>query len=208
MLTKINNTNTNFQGIKVQTLKTPLRQIDIYSLNKRDQDFIDRMLNVVKGHQMPSDRFTISDGSSRKVYDTALNKAKALELDDNDKVLLAVENNKKITGLMSIKERGDIEVDGLTTFDSDKTTLKSLFTAAINETKKLKNFALIIPEEKLPENMRRVVREFGFRIPKLHYNRDMVIECEDLQAVSQKLNSDVKLPNARRFTDLSELFSD
>lgn len=208
MLTKINNTNPNFQGLKIQTLKAPLRQIDIYSINKSDKEFIDKMLNIVKGHELPKDKFILGGDTSREVYDAALKRAKNLNDYEFDKVLIAVENNKKITGLINIKENGDMNIQGITTLNSDKTTLKTLITAAINETKKLKDFALIVPEKSISVTMKKIFREMGFKIPEPKYNKDMVIECEDLGVVGKKLNSDMKFPTRKTSKNLSELFSD
>ena len=187
MLTKINNTNPNFQGLKIQTLKAPLRQIDIYSINKSDKEFIDKMLNIVKGHELPKDKFVLGGDSSREVYDAALKRAKKLNDYEFDKVLIAVENNKKITGLINIKENGDMNIQG---------------------TKKLKDFALIVPEKSISVTMKKIFREMGFKIPEPKYNKDMVIECEDLGVVGKKLNSDMKFPTRKTYKNLSELFSD
>lgn len=34
--------------------------IDIYSLNKNDKNFIERILNLLKGHKLPEDKLAIS----------------------------------------------------------------------------------------------------------------------------------------------------
>ena len=64
---KINN-RINFNGYKLQTFKTPLKKIEIYSLNSQDKPFIERMLNVVGGHKFTEDKHLIGGENTKEVF--------------------------------------------------------------------------------------------------------------------------------------------
>ena len=74
---KINNidSKTNFNGIKLQTIKTPLKKIDIYSLDSRDENFIKNFIESAQYAALPSDTVQIGDKLPKFIIIDALKKA-------------------------------------------------------------------------------------------------------------------------------------
>ena len=82
--------------------------IDIYSLNKNDKNFIERILNLLKGHKLPEDKLAISGRDQKASVKEALNKALKYDGDSDNKVLIAIEDNKNIVGIADYSDYGDI----------------------------------------------------------------------------------------------------
>ena len=100
--------------------------IDIYSLNKNDKNFIERVLNLLKGHKLPEDKLAISGSDQKASVKEALKKALKYDGDSDNKVLIAIEDtlymfkngiqnmgrkSLLLQMLKHVKSRGDVSAD-------------------------------------------------------------------------------------------------
>lgn len=179
----------NFQAYKLNSIKKGLQKIDIYSINTEDKILIDRMLNVAKGQKFPADSKMLGEGTVRNVFDNALKRAKNITPDSNNRVLLAVEDNKKITGIMDIQEAGDMYVKGLAVWNENPAAREGLVISALKDVfKSTGDFAcLILPSEKSSNNVKRFFRKLGFKTPRDFGNKNLMVEGENLQSTINKI---------------------
>lgn len=207
---RINNNQPNFQALKVtnvkRQLKEGIREINIYSLDCRDREFIDRMYNIAKSQSFPEDAKLLGE-SVRAVYDSALKTARKLSQWAYDRVFLAVENGKKITGIMEVAGKGDQRVRGLAVWNDDNLTRKALMITAMKDTEKLSDFALILPRQKSPESVKKFYRDMKFSVPRGEH--EMMIECENMKSAVKSLENsmDAKVTHhhSTRSVDMAEL---
>lgn len=208
---RVNNNQQSFQGLKMtnvtKKLKNETRSIDIYSLDSRDKEFIDRMYNVAKGQSFPEDAKLLGAETVREAFNSALKKAKKLSKLAYDKVFIAIENGKKITGIMEVTGRGDQRVKGLTVWNNDSLTRNSLVLTALKDTEKLSDFALILPSEKSPRHIKEYFRKMKFYTPK--DEKDLMIECEKMtyavRANETAMDAEITHHRSNRSVDMSKL---
>lgn len=207
---RVNNNQPNFQAVKISTVTSSAKKIEIFSVNETDKAFIDRMLNVVKGEKFLKDNRLFGGESIRQVYDAALKKAKNIKHWADDKVLIAVEDGKNILGIMDVEHSGDQIIKGLAVWNGSNLTRSSLVQAAVNDTNKMKNTALILPSENAPDIVKSFFRQMGFRVPK--DDKNLMIECENFGEAQKKINNvfdlfeqKVKVKNTKKYdVDLAE----
>ena len=162
---QINNTNTyntNFTGIKLQTIKTPTKKIDLYRLNKDDSAFINRIFPILNGHKLPEDKLYIGEGSQKDVFKASLRSAINNPFSH---VIMAIENNSKITGLIDIKNMADSFIQNMVCLDKSSLTREALIYGAMNSTERLKTFTLIAPKE-IKDSTKSLFRKMGFKTSK------------------------------------------
>lgn len=209
---QINRTNYNptFQGVKVQTLINKQNKvIDIYKINSEDKTFIDRMLNVAKGQKFPQDDKAIGNSSSRIVYDNALKKAKTLSDKSHDKVLIAIEDGNKISGIINIGGIGDQYIQGLTSWSKNSLVRKGLVSGAMQEVMKNKEEGIVIKAKNLSKNLIQYFRNLGFHSSSDYRYKELAVEYEDLNpCITQlgiKTNSTIKRHIANKHVDMAEV---
>lgn len=188
---RTNNYNPNFQAYKLSSITDRAKKIDIYSLTSKDEDIIDRMLNVARGQKFPDDSKKLGTGSVKEIFNNALKRAKNITASSNDKVLLAVEDNSRITGIMDIREAGDMHVKGLAVWDGNNITRDGLVSTALNDVyKTTKDFAcLILPTSKSSDTIKTYFRKLGFKTPKDFGNKDLMVEGHNLQTTIEKIKN-------------------
>ncbi len=183
---RVNNTQPNFQALKVQTVTQNIGQsiktIDVYSLNYKDKALLDRMLEIVKNQSFPKDKKLLGADSVREVFENGIKRAKNLTELAVDRVMLAVENGKRIVGIMDIEGRGDQRVRGLAVWNGDKLTRDSLVRAGVKDTAKMDEYALILPTEKSSDSIKRYYRGLGFYTPK--DEKDLMLEYDRIKKVN------------------------
>lgn len=208
---RVSNNQPNFQALRLLNVKKQvqdgIRNINIYSLDGRDREFIDRMYNIAKSQSFPEDSKILGAEKVRAVYDNALKTARKLSQWAYDRVFLSVEDGNKITGIMEVIGKGDQRVQGLAVWNDDNLTRKSLMLTAMKDTEKLADFALILPTRKSPEKVKRYYRELKFGVPR--GEQEMMIECENMKsavrAVEDSMNAKVTHHHSTRNVDLAEL---
>ncbi len=188
---RTNNYNPNFQAYKLSSITDRAKKIDIYSLTSKDEDIIDRMLNVARGQKFPDDSKKLGTGSVKEIFNNALKRAKNITASSNDKVLLAVEDNSRITGIMDIREAGDMHVKGLAVWNGNNITRDGLVSTALNDVyKTTKDFAcLILPTSKSSDTIKTYFRKLGFKTPKDFGNKDLMVEGHNLQTTIEKIKN-------------------
>ncbi len=203
---KINN-RINFNGYKLQTFKTPLKKIEIYSLNSQDKPFIERMLNVVGGHKFTEDKHLIGGENTKEVFRSALKKAKNLSGYGSPKVMLAIENNKKITGIMSTDLEGDLAISHLAVWNKDLHTRLSFIMSGIKEALRYSYTALCIPSKNYAASGKTFYRKYGFKMPSDSYFKEYCIDPDNLESALYKhlrSNIEVKFHKPAKNIDLAE----
>ncbi len=210
---KVNNINnsTNFNGVKLQTIKTPLKKFDIYSLDSRDKNFVNRLMNLMEHTTLPENTTTIGGRTPKQIALKALNKATSTSKNDyTSKVLISVENDKNITGIISAEEEGDMIVKGMAVW-SNGVARKGLLHSMLSETKKLKDYSLIIPAENMAGSMKAFCRKLGFFRPK-DYQSAYVVDAPEINKVIKNIeashNFEVKQYKKHNFTNLEKKFFD
>ncbi len=210
---KINNidSKTNFNGIKLQTIKTPLKKIDIYSLDSRDENFIKNFIESAQYASLPSDTVQIGDKLPKFIIIDALKKAyKTSKNDYTSKVLISVENDKKITGIINAEFEGDMTVKGMASW-SKGAARQGLLNTILRETQKLKDSSLIIPTEQMTEAMKRFAKKLGFVRPK-DCTKIYTVDAPDMPQVLKHIESlpnyKVKTYKSSKFTDLQKKLTD
>ncbi len=214
---RINSTDNriNFNGIKLRTITNQGKKIDIYSLDSRDKGFITRLVNLIEDNDaIPKSTLKIGNETTEEITLSALKKAAQITEDDyTPKVLLSVENDKYITGILKAEDKGDINVTGMAVWNRDRNTRKGLLHTMLEETKKLKDFALIIPAKNLTKSMKAFCRELGFVRPK-DYPSGYLVDASDmdnaLKGFQSSHNYNVKnyKLHGRRFVDLEKTIID
>lgn len=180
---RVNNTQPNFQALKVQTVTRnvgqSLKTIDVYSLNHKDKVILDRMLEVVKSQSFPEDKRLLGANSVREVFESGVKRARQLTDLAVDRVMLAIENGKRIVGIMEIEGKGDQRVRGLAVWNADTLTRDSLVRAGVKDTAKMDEYALILPTEKASDSVKNYYRGLGFYTPK--DEKDLMIEYDRIK---------------------------
>lgn len=191
----INNTQPNFQALKLQTVTKKVgksvQTIDIYSLNHKDKVLLDRMSEIIKSQTFPEDKKLLGVGGVREIFENGIKRAKSLKDYAFDRVMLAVENGKKIVGIMDIENYGDQRVRGLAVWNGDKLTRDSLVRAGVKDTAKMDEFALILPTENTSESLKKYYRGLGFYTPK--DSKDLMIEYDRIKNTNVINSEDIKI---------------
>lgn len=191
----INNTQPNFQALKLQTVTKKVgksvQTIDVYSLNHKDKVLLDRMSEIIKSQTFPEDKKLLGVGGVRKIFENGIKRAKSLKDYAFDRVMLAVENGKKIVGIMDIENYGDQRVRGLAVWNGDKLTRDSLVRAGVKDTAKMDEFALILPTENTSESLKKYYRGLGFYTPK--DSKDLMIEYDRIKNTNVINSEDIKI---------------
>lgn len=183
---KISN-NQSFTGYKLQTIKTPAKKIDIYKLTEQDDSFIKRTLDILKGQHFPKDRLSVGEGTNREIFENSL---KASPNKWGNTVLVAIEDNKKIAGIINVERDADDKVQGLVCLNGSQQpsllSRESLILAALKETAKEQYKAVTVNADNFTESIRKFFNKFGFKTEKTPTYKQMVIECEDIpQAINK-----------------------
>lgn len=191
----INNTQPNFQALKLQTVTKKVgksvQTIDVYSLNHKDKVLLDRMSDIIKSQTFPEDKKLLGVGGVREIFENGIKRAKSLKDYAFDRVMLAVENGKKIVGIMDIENYGDQRVRGLAVWNGDKLTRDSLVRAGVKDTAKMDEFALILPTENTSESLKKYYRGLGFYTPK--DSKDLMIEYDRIKNTNVINSEDIKI---------------
>lgn len=191
----INNTQPNFQALKLQTVTKKVgksvQTIDVYSLNHKDKVLLDRMSEIIKSQTFPEDKKLLGVGGVREIFENGIKRAKSLKDYAFDRVMLAVENGKKIVGIMDIENYGDQRVRGLAVWNGDKLTRDSLVRAGVKDTAKMDEFALILPTENTSESLKKYYRGLGFYTPK--DSKDLMIEYDRIKNTNVINSEDIKI---------------
>lgn len=184
---RVNNNQPNFQGLKMTNVTKKVgdkvRSINIYSLDCRDKDFLERMHNVVKSQAFPTDSRLLGGDTVRAVFDSAVKKARNLAQYAYDRVFLAVEDGNKITGIMEVLGKGDQRVKGLAVWNNDNLTRKSLMLTAMKDTERMSDFALMLPTEKADKPLKEYYRRMKFYNPR--DEKELLIEYDKLKSAVQ-----------------------
>lgn len=160
------NNSTSFKGIKLQTLNSSSKKIDIYSLDSRDGSFISKLSDLTQNISLPKDTFKIGNKTPRQILLNALHKASVSTKNDyTSKILLSVENDRTITGILNAEYEGDMTIKDLAVW-TKRETVQGLLSTMINETQKLQNSALIIYADGIMEPVKKICTKMGFIKPK------------------------------------------
>jgi len=181
----------NFQALHMASYKKVLNGgkeciTDIYSLNKKDYEFIEMFLSCI-GNKNPKDKLAIG-GDVKTIMREVLNKAKNLPLDItgntkqekikrqfypniDKKVFMAVEDNKKITGLMDffhIPVRS-LQLDKITTWqvNNGSDTRKSLILSLLDFAKKNKYSSIVVRDKDCSNSNLKFLQKTGFNKSKM-----------------------------------------
>ena len=184
---RVNTNQPKFQALKTtnvtKKVRNDIRNINIYSLDCRDREFVDRMYDAAKSQSFPEDSRLLGGNTVREVYNSALKKARNLSQWAYDRDFLAVEDGNKITGIMEVLGKGDQRVKGLAVWNNDNLTRKALMLTAMKDTERLSDFALILPSEKSAKSVNDYYRKMKFYTPK--DDKQLMIECEKLKSAIQ-----------------------
>lgn len=207
---RINNNQPNFQAVRLSSVTSKAKKIEVFSINEADKAFIDRMLNVAKGEKFLTDNRIVGGKSVREVYDAALKKAKNIKHWADDRVLIAIEDGKNIAGMMNVESYGDKVIKGLAVWNGSNLSRTSLVQTAVNDTKKMKGMALILPSENASNLVKSFFRQMGFKVPK--DDKNLMIDFDKFGEAQKKINKvfdlfgqDVNVKDATRYdVDLAE----
>lgn len=208
---RVNNTQPNFQALKLQTVTKKVgkvvQTIDVYSINQKDKAILDRMSEIVKSQTFPEDKKLLGADSVREVFENGIKRAKNLKDYAFDRVMLAVENGKKIVGIMDVENHGDQRVRGLAVWNGDKSTRDSLVRAGVKDTAKMDEFALILPTENKSDSIKRYYRGLGFYTPK--DEKDLMIEYDKINKINVINDKDVNVKDysLKRNIDLANVLN-
>ena len=200
---------TNFNGIKLKSITTPLKKIDIYSLDCRDNEFVNRFVSDIKNNGVNKRIITIGNDSPENITLDALKQVSKIEKDSyTPKVLISVEDDKNVTGIICAEKEGDMKVRGMAVWSKDSNARTSLLHTLLDETEKLQKFSLIIPVDKMTRQMQAFCRKLGFIKPK-DYPSGYVVDLPDMVHVLTNLEKlpdyKVKTYQQNNFTNLENL---
>lgn len=137
---------------------------------------------------MPSDTVKIGSKTPKQITINALNKASARSKNDyTSKVLISIENDKNITGIINAEYEGDMTIKGMVVWGKNDAK-QGLLNSILKETQKIKNTSLIIPIEELTGKMNAFCKKFGFIKPK-DQPSIYTIDPPDMQKVIEKTNT-------------------
>lgn len=199
-----NYNNQSFTGLKLQTFKNANKKIDVYQLTKNDTDFINRALNVIKGQQFPKDTLAIGEGSNRNIFEKALKK---VQTHQNSKTLIAIEDNKRIAGVLDIEDYADNEIKGMTCFgQGKKDTRESLLFSTIKSLESTNDEALsvVVKSANLPETIKQFFNKFGFKSEGRGKQKQMFLDFKDFAKNTGKFSaeSNFKITKPRGTSDV------
>ncbi len=197
------NNAPNFQANHLRTAKKIVKsgnrnvttKIDIYSINKSDNDLIKKLLQKVDIQERSDSKAIKEKGSINDSIRSALNKALNLDEKSNDGVLIAVKNNKRITGILDYTDGGTPMINNLAAWRSDRDgmTRVNLFAQFMriiakenlkhNDFEKVDVAALADPATK----GHKWLRENGFRaIPPSSSSKERMVVRNDFILSSAK----------------------
>ena len=161
--------------------------IDIYSLNKNDKNFIERVLNLLKGRNLPEDKLAISGRDQKASVKEALNKALKYDGDSDNKVLIAIEDNKNIVGIADYSDYGDICLNTLYMFKNGIQNIgrKSLLLQMLKYVKSRGDVSADIKAERLNNEAKKYYSNLGFIKDKLSSIVELTIFSDD---IANKIN--------------------
>ena len=198
---------TNFNGIKLQTIQTPLKKIDIYCLDSRDKNFIKRLSDLVQYTSLPPDTVKIGDKTPKQITLNALHKASITTKENyTSKVLISVENNQQITGILNAELKGDMIIKGIAAW-GDKDAKQGLLSSILKETQKFLEIALIIPKKDVTGKMEALCKKFGFKKPKDNpaiYTIDPIDMKKVFRQLTTISKNKIKEYKNKRFIDLEK----
>ena len=202
-----NNYQPNFQAIKLSTIKKGAQKIDIFSLNKDDFMFLNKMINRdvqgvdrrILGAANPED--------AGEVIQNALRKAQFIDKKANNKVLVAVEDNK-VTGVIDLTHNGDT-ISGLAVTNKSKTTREGLLHAAFNETNKAEDISLKLPLKlsELSSSMKAYFKGFDFMTDKRRNTLFLPAErlSGAMEMLEKSMRADVRTFKSAAPVDLAKM---
>lgn len=202
---------TNFNGIKLQTIQTPLKKIDIYSLDSRDKNFLKRISDLLQNTTLPADTVKIGNKTPKQITLNALHKASVTTKGDyTSKVLISVENDKNITGILNTEFEGDMTIKGMAAW-GDKDAKQGLLSSILKETQKFQDTSLIIPIENVTGKMEALCKRFGFKKPKDDpsiYTIDPIDMKRVFRQLKTSSKNEVKEYKNKPFVDLEKKLLD
>lgn len=164
----------------VSTAKNGVKSvIDVYSVDKKDAEFLTRFADALKGQKLTEDTFAVSGKDAKGNILDAINHAKKSSGSESG-LLVAVEDKKNIVGLLDYRERGDIDIKTLYMFKNDTQSMgrKALLLQLLKNVKnRVELYAQIRPEN-LTEKANKYYRTLGFC--KERDSADLVISNTDL----------------------------
>lgn len=138
--------------------------VDVYSLDSRDKVFINRMSEVIKGHALPEDTLMIGEKDAKTSVKDSLQHVFSPKKRYSDSLLIAIENKKKILGILDCRERGDIDLHTFYMFqDNNRNTgRKALLLQALKNIKRQIDVYAQIQPERMTEKAKKYFRNLGF----------------------------------------------
>lgn len=199
-----NYSNQSFSGLGLQTFKNANKRIDVYKLTRNDSDFIDRALNIIKGQQFPKDSLAIGEGSNRNIFEKALKK---VQTHQNSKTLVAIEDNKRIAGVLDIDDYADNEIKGMICLgQGKKDTRESLLFSAIKslEPTNDETLSVVVKSANLSDTIKQLFNKFGFKSEGRGEQKQMFLEFKNFAKNTGKYSakSDFKITNPHGTNDV------
>lgn len=132
---------TSFKARKVQTTRINTKKIDIYALNNTDSFFIERMKDISDFYTFPKDSLKFGGETENNIVKTALDSVFDGKK-NKEEVLIAIENDSKICGILSLKKNlhfgiRNATINRMTVWQDAQDVRKSLLLAAVNIYKKV-----------------------------------------------------------------------
>lgn len=186
-LQKVNNTNPqpNFQARNlsrvVSTAKNGVKSvIDVYSVDKKDETFLNRFAEALKGQHLPQDSLMIGGKNAKASVLDAIKNILSPNRHYDDGLLIAVEDKKNIAGILDYREKGDIDINTLYMFKDDAQSMgrKALLLQALKDIKNKGDFFAQIMPQNLKEKSANYYKSLGFSKEK--QTGDLIISDEKL----------------------------
>lgn len=141
MINQSSNQLINFKARKVQTTRIDTKKIDIYALNNTDSFFIERMKDISSFYTFPDDALKIGGETENGIVKSALDSVFDSKK-NREEVLIAIENDAKICGILSLKKDlhfgiRNATINKMTVWQDTKDARNSLLLAAVNIYKKV-----------------------------------------------------------------------
>lgn len=184
--------------------------VEVYSVSKKDKTFLERFLNILNVNGFLKDeKAAAANGDVKGALKNAIKKAMNMDnADSYDRVLISVEDNKKITGIIDYGVNGDMNVNSFAAWADNGRSMsrKALLLSALNSTKKAKDYAFEIPLRNLSEKGQQYFKNLGFSVDKK--SKNMFIDFDKLgeKIENIKTKSKFDFKQTRKEVDLNELF--
>lgn len=187
------------------TTKTSTTQI--FSISRVDKPFIEKITNYIKDKKLPKDNLAISGKNQKEEILQTLKKALKLDVNDSEGVLIAIEDNKRISGIASYSENGDYNIDTLYMFkDKNKgTARRALLVQALKNIKKHKFFSADIDSSKLNDDTRKYYSNLGFNKDNVFNNQDLTISNTQLNEKINNIKTNINVKNSNDKTNYNLL---